>query len=189
MADLSIFRVTGIPPQEHSLFDELGVRQDADDLLRGAVFDIGKLCLQATRAYVPVSDRELRNSILLRQIQSLEFQVVIPELVRESKGGDTRRRTRKRGVRISNTLLAEILDGGVQRISPEIASPISEKQRLSGNHVFRQRSLVVESKPLSRTQDALGDGPFRGPGRKQPTANWIGEAQNALIEELDRAGQ
>lgn len=184
MSDVCAFRIVGEGSSaRNSLLATLGFLKEAEGLLSGGVKDTAHLARQALRAYVPVYGGELRNSIQINGDGPFSSRVIVPDTSRQNHpegGKDTRRQTKKFGVRVSNALLAEILEQGVKRASPELSIPSL------ADTFSRSRAKVSGGQVLTRSQDALRDGPFQGPKRKQPTASWIELAQNALDEELGR---
>lgn len=171
MADLSIFRVVG----------DLNTAKDAASrrILASEVQKVAKLCSQAVRAYSPIRDGELRASVRERANSPYEVQIVIPEtthVLHPQGGRSARRTTHKKGVRISNATLAEILDEGRQRLSPAKSVDFTRNRRERTSH----------GSDMLRQADSIPDGPFVGPRQHQPTADWINSAQDALVEELNR---
>ena len=179
MADLDVFNVIGnVASATGGDFALLGIEDLAKDILASEVTNVSKLCKQAVRGWVPVDTKELRNSIEIQPRGKFNSRVFVPELTHEANplGGFMARRAKTRyssNVRISNSHLADILDEGWQRLSPPVSADF-----------IRSRKRVTSSSQLMRSNNAIPDGPFAGPGAKEPTKSWIEYAQQSLVDYL-----
>jgi len=194
LADLKIYKILGLTSSTETPFlRSAGLENIALRILKESVQEVTALGVNSIRSYAPIKYGELRESVLVESEGELQNSIRIPESSHSAEGPlsepgagvpgvSVRRKTPNIGrrggigVRISNALLAQILEDGVKRGSPaEHTDVIRPRLRVA----YRQQP---GKGLLKRSQESHAIPPFA----KQSglTQAWITNAQRDFLDEI-----
>lgn len=199
MSDLSLFKIVGeVSAKDYDIFEDLGLGGDIKNILAAEVSRVGDVCVSALKSAAPRKTEQLRRSIML---EGRERGFLNSDSGRADKLENVRRVIIQGGFRsgkelmgegnklantvTTNTALAEILNEGYNEASRELVSEsAAEFFNPKRPRKFKSQQMFLRRKRKARVTGGFIDGEIPSTQKKDPTRNWIENAQNAAVKKI-----